>query len=206
MFNNACVFSQPPPHWKQAASQGKRFPEPSNSCKPPQIIKFAFAMAYEIRVLTCSPAKLETQLNIPAAEGWQLVSCWPEKDHVIAVLQRPATPAARAQTPPLSEPSATLPAELPDLGDVLQACLKQPERKNEKGQTFRQALPIAELASAHNVGEAELLAHLQALGIKLKGQGGKDKWHADYFLTLVEFKNKKLYLSITHAPAKKGRK
>lgn len=170
-------------------------------------------MRYEISVFSCSRNTLEAELNKPAAQGWQLVSCWPEDGTVTAVMQRPTdhVKTSSSALPPSTAPASatppstatTPPSSLPDIDGVLNACLAQPERTGKTGKPYR-ALSVPEFASSLNVGEEELVTHLRDLGIK-RAEEGKDKWHKEYYIKLMEFKSGELHLSINHAPPKKRR-
>mgnify|MGYP001766008228 CR=1 FL=1 len=173
-------------------------------------------MPYEIRVVTSSSANLQKDLSGPAADGWQLVSCWPEKGGVTAVMQRaadhissasaPAAAAAAAPKAAAAQPAS--PAGLPNLDAVLDACLAQPEREGKGGKKFHQALEVGKFAAACGVEAKDMLDHLHTLGIQEKSAepNAKDKWHRDHFIGLVKFNKGTLNLSVTHAPRKPKRK
>jgi hypothetical protein len=128
-------------------------------------------MAYEIRVVEGGRSTIEKTLNETASEGWQLVSCWPEKENVVGVFQRPAVvsssrpPEAPKSAPAPSPASAPMPITLEI---VLAACLAMPLKKSDKGVEFREGISVAQFASQQGVTKEAMLNTLQELGLKAK--------------------------------------
>ena len=153
-------------------------------------------MNYEIKVIDCEASGLELALNQPAAEGWQLVSCWPEGSAVRAVFQRQAgadsappksRPVAQA-TPsePVNEPSLSESSMPPDdklLDAVIAACREQPPKTTQDGKPLPPGIGLAKLGKTWGPSADKIREKLQELGVKEKaGKTSKDHFHNGFYI------------------------
>lgn len=135
-------------------------------------------MNYQIKVIECKAAGLESALNQPAAEGWQLISCWPDGSNVRAVFQREARtatafPATRpvapavAPTPPQPRPAAApaIPADDKFLDAVIAAWESS---KTKDGKPLPPSIGLPALEKIWGVPAQQIREKLQALGVKEK--------------------------------------
>ena len=132
-------------------------------------------MSYKIRVVECARSNAERDLNASGSQGWQLVSCWAEKEKLVAVFQRPSDASPRNAVEKITQP---IPVEIPPdeedeegvtLEDVLEACLAKPPSKPD----FPHGVSVSALAKAHSTDAEALLAVLRALGLKSKDDDAK---------------------------------
>lgn len=135
-------------------------------------------MAYEIRVVEGKRPSIEETLNKQAGKGWQLVSCWPEKENIIGVFQKPTkTPSVSLQ--PSLTPNADAPPSPSEsstslsltLDEILAACQATPIKKDAKGNSFHEGLSVAQFAKKKGVTSEIMLDALMGLGLNKK----KDK-------------------------------
>jgi hypothetical protein len=148
-------------------------------------------MNYQVKVIECEAASLESALNRPAAEGWQLISCWPDGKRVRAVFQREAhNAAATAPSRPTDQPSAVTPepsravsALPPDdtlLDQVIAAC--EPPKD---GSSKPPGIKLGTLRERWHVSERELRARIEKLGVREKTDPkSKDHKHNGYYIWL----------------------
>jgi hypothetical protein len=131
-------------------------------------------MSYEIRVLECPRSNAERDLNVLGEQGWQLVTCWTEKEKWVAVFQRPSATAPHKTVEKKSPPiPAAIPPEADEvevtLDSVLEACLAKPPSKPD----FPHGVSVSALAKAHGTDADSLLASLRVLGLKSKDDDSK---------------------------------
>lgn len=146
-------------------------------------------MTYEIKVLECSRKDAESKLKSLAAQGWQLVSCWPENDKLVAVFQRAGAAQAATPTQGPQPTSVHAPAPLPatpaepaplTLETVRDACIAMPTVTDPKtGGTFHEGLSVAKFAKEHGMTKDAMLEALRGLGLNSK-QNEADKKYVTF--------------------------
>jgi hypothetical protein len=116
-----------------------------------------------IRFKESSKDTAEMDFDDIAAQGWTLVTCWPDGGKIHGVFQkmRVATPMPSENLP------ENLPRELPDgptLADVVKRVLKtQPAKAG-----YPHSLSVPAFAKEHKCKGADMLPHLRHLGLKAK--------------------------------------
>ena len=116
-----------------------------------------------IRFKESSKDTAEQDFDDIAAQGWTLVTCWPEGGKIHGVFQkmRVATPMPSENLP------ENLPRELPGgptLADVVKRVLEiQPAKPG-----YPHSLSVPAFAKEHNWNGADMLPHLRHLGLKAK--------------------------------------
>ena len=164
-------------------------------------------MPYEIRVITSSASALQKDLSGPAAEGWQLVSCWPEKEKVVAVFQRAAAalPVVAPQAPrAASVPTPPESPAAPDLLDqVIQLCSGATQKPGKNGKLLPKGMPILGLARKLGMEPDKLMAALKAAGVQEKS-GQSDHYHKGTFIWTTTGDPQKGRGFVNIRPAKKS--
>ncbi len=128
------------------------------------------SMPYDIQVVECDRQAAEQALKKQANQGWQLVSCWPEAEKVIAVFQRPLPHPAEMPPTQIAAAHVTAPdapaavraeTSAPTLDEVLALTIAAPTRSG----TSRHVLSVAGLATSQSQTSPDMLAALHALGL-----------------------------------------
>lgn len=146
-------------------------------------------MNYQIKVIECEPSGLESALNQPASEGWQLMSCWPDAQRVRAVFQReavagsepPATRPADQAAPPRQH---SMPPDAALLDAVIEACRNQPQATGKNGKPLPPSIGLAKLAKEWGVKAPQIREKLQKLGVKENVANVSDHCHTRTYIWL----------------------
>lgn len=151
-------------------------------------------MNYQIKVIDCEASDLESALNEPASEGWQLVSCWQNGPAVRAVFQRQAGSALAASRPvakikpPLPATAETssessIPPDDQLLDAVIAACKNEPKKVSKQGKPLPPGIGLAKLGKGWGVPGDKVREKLQEHGVKEKSdKTSKDYLHNGFFM------------------------